>query len=105
MRRLAFRAFGLAALCGLAACDSGPPSKVKGAPSTPPDESYQVGAVGGMEGFVWTCTASEHVHIWRGCGEFLGCGKWYIERGVCGTALASEPPPAERQPMKHGSWM
>jgi hypothetical protein len=88
----------------LLSCGDKPPSKVTGAPSTPPDESYQVGAVGGLEGFIWTCTAGEHVHMSRGCGEFLGCGSWTVERAPCGGAIASEPPPANRRPMEHASW-
>lgn len=89
----------------LVACGNKKPSTVTGAPSVPPDESYQVDSIGSKEGFLWTCTAgSEHVHMWRGCGEMIGCGKWQLERGPCGASLANEPPASGRHPMKYGVW-
>lgn len=88
----------------LACGGGGPPSKVKGAPSAPPDESYQLGAVGHQEGFLWTCTAGEHVHMSRGCGEYIGCGSWHVERGPCGTTLPNEPAASERSTMRFNRW-
>lgn len=88
----------------LAGCGSKKPSAVKGVPPVPPDESYQLGSIGYQEGFLWTCAASEHVHVWRTCGEMIGCGKWQIEHVACGAPLASEPPKSERLAMKYGTW-
>jgi hypothetical protein len=69
-----------------------------------PTESYQLGSLGTQEGFIWTCVAEQRVHLWRNCGEILGCGSWHIERNACGAAIASEPALAERQPMTHLTW-
>jgi hypothetical protein len=49
-------------------------------------------------------TGGEHVHLWRSCGELLGCGAWKIARGPCGTPLDSEPARSERGAMMHGKW-
>lgn len=103
--RWSFAALGLILLVG---CGSKKPSTVDGAPKVPPDESYQVDSIGSKEGFLWTCTPStagtEHVHMWRSCGEMIGCGKWQLERGACGTSLANEPPASGRHKMHYGVW-
>jgi hypothetical protein len=98
-------AVALVAGAVLACGGGGPPSKVKGVPTVAPDESYQLGAVGHQEGFIWNCTdAGEHVHLARGCGEYLGCGRWSLERGACGAKLAAEPPASDRKPMQYNRW-
>ena len=103
--RLTVSAAAVIAIGALLACGGGgPPSKVKGAPSAAPDESYQLGAVGHQEGFIWTCTGGQRVHMSRGCGEYIGCGKWSVERGPCGAPLAGEPPASERKAMQYGKW-
>ena len=95
---------GACCLVAILGCGSKKPSTLTGAPSTPPDESYQLGSVGSQEGFLWTCTGGEHVHLWRNCGEMLGCGAWKMARGPCGTTLGSEPVKSERSAMTYGKW-
>jgi hypothetical protein len=99
-RILAFGA--VVAVAWTSACDPGPPSKAKGAPSTPPDESYQLGAVGYERGFIWHCVGGHRVHVWCSCGELVGCGKWLVNSGPCGAPLASEPP--QRGPLQLDTW-
>lgn len=95
---------GVCCLVAVLGCGSKKPSTVTGAPATPPDESYQLGSVGSQEGFLWTCTGGEHVHLWRNCGEMVGCGAWKMDRGPCGTPLGSEPANSQRSALRYGKW-
>lgn len=80
------------------------PSEVEGAPRVPPDESYYLGAVGWQQGFLWHCEKGERVHLFRSCGEMVGCGAWALGRGPCGAAVSGEPRITERRPMTHYRW-
>ena len=71
----------------------------------PPDESYQVDAIGYERGYVWHCNGGNRVHVSSSCGELLGCSPWRVERGPCGVPLAGEPAPAARLPMEIEPWM
>ncbi|CAN5653451.1 hypothetical protein BH09MYX1_BH09MYX1_27620 [soil metagenome] len=100
--RWALASFTLAVV--LLGCGNKKPSRVTGAPATPPDESCQLGSVGYQEGFLWTCTGAQHVHVWRTCGEMIGCGSWRLETVSCGAPLATEPVKSTRLPMAYGAW-
>jgi hypothetical protein len=78
------------------------PSKVKGAPNKPPDESYQLGS-GFQEGFLWHCFDGARVHMSRTCDE-KSCGKWSIARGPCGSPMPDEPSPFSRRPLAGSGW-
>ncbi|MBK9000660.1 MAG: hypothetical protein IPM35_33475 [Myxococcales bacterium] len=92
---------GLIAALALPACGE-QPSKVAGAPSTPPSESYRLES-GEAEGFLWYCVGGERVRMSRACrGD--RCGNWLIARGPCGHPMPDEPPPVARRPMIGAGW-
>lgn len=81
----------LAGIFLLSACSGGKPSSVKGAPTVPPDDSFETGGGRAQRVLVWTCVGTEHVVMWQTCGEGLtGCGGWWLERGPCGTKTPIE---------------
>lgn len=101
----------------LVACRSSePPSKVQGAPTRPPDESYEIGGGHATRVLVWRCDArNERVSMMQSCAEGLtGCGAWKIDRTLCpldeagraATRTSSESTlsrNAERRPIPEGS--
>ncbi|MEZ4220194.1 MAG: hypothetical protein R3B13_04635 [Polyangiaceae bacterium] len=78
------------------------PSKVKGAPSVPPNECYQLDT-GNEEGFLWRCLGGERIRMYRTL-EAGSVGKWTIVRGPCGKPTPEEPPPVKRRPMSGAGW-
>lgn len=78
------------------------PSKVAGAPSVPPSESYRL-EKGREEGFIWRCVEGERVRMYRSLvGERPG--PWVITRAPCGQPPEDEPPPVARRPMSGLGW-
>jgi len=78
------------------------PSKVDGAPSVPPNETYQLES-GKQEGFIWRCVDGERVRMYRSVdGDRVG--KWQIVRAACGDRTPEEPPPIKRRPMSGAGW-
>ena len=78
------------------------PSKVAGAPSVPPSESYRL-EKGEEEGFIWRCVNGERVRMSRSLGGKRP-GNWVITRGPCGEPMPDEPPPVARRPMSGMGW-
>lgn len=82
-------------LCALAiGCSGEAPSKVSGAPTTPPDEQFRLGVEAGDDVLVWRCTQGQHVVMHRSTSAFFGAGRWVIERSACGTTAALENIPS-----------
>lgn len=81
MRRALVLAFAVLVM----ACSSKAPSKIPGAPSRPPDESYETGGGLAFRVLIWKCDATnERVTMTQTCGEGLtGCGSWTIDRTLC----------------------
>jgi len=78
------------------------PSKVTGAPSVPPNESYKLES-GKEEGFLWRCVKGERIRMYRSIdGDRVG--KWMIVRCACGKRTPDEPLPVERRPMSGAGW-
>lgn len=73
------------------ACGGGKPSRLKGAPTVPPDDQYETDGTFGYRVLSWTCYSGEHVVIAQSCGEGLtGCSGWTLDRAPCGTMTAQE---------------
>ena len=77
--------FALANALALVACSSGPPSKIAGAPTRAPDDSYETDGGLAWRVLVWKCDArNERVTMIQECGEGLtGCGAWKLDRTLC----------------------
>ena len=61
------------------ACSGGAPSRVKGAPKTPPDDAYETDGVRTNRVLVWNCTPEhERVVMQQPCGEG-GCDGWTLD--------------------------
>jgi hypothetical protein len=89
------------ASCVIGGCGERP-SKVDGAPSVPPNESYQLES-GKEEGFLWRCLNGERIRMFRTIdGDRVG--KWTIVRGPCGELAPGEPPAIKRRPMSGAGW-
>ncbi len=69
----------------LGACSDGAPSKVSGAPTTPPDDSFETDGGFAYRVLVWNCNPrNERVVMYQSCGEgCTGCGGWALERTLC----------------------
>ncbi len=78
------------------------PSKVSGAPSVPPNESYRL-ENGEEEGFLWRCIEGQRVRMYRSLAGKRP-GKWVITRGACGQPMVDEPSPYARRPMSGAGW-
>jgi hypothetical protein len=77
--------FALAAALALMACSSKAPSKIAGAPSRVPDDSYETDGGLAWRVLVWKCDATnERVTMIQECGEGLtGCEAWKLDRTLC----------------------
>lgn len=85
----------------LAAC-SNEPSKVRGAPLKPPDESYETGGARAWRVLVWHCNdMNERFSMTQSCAEGLtGCGRWQVDRTLCPPDQAARDAtrtPSERE--------
>ena len=78
-------AFPAAIAFFLAACSSSAPSKIPGAPSRAPDDSYETDGGFAWRVLIWKCDAkNERITLIQACGEGLtGCGAWKIDRTLC----------------------
>jgi hypothetical protein len=88
MRAHTLLAAGLALVI---ACSGGAPSRVTGAPSTPPDDAYETDGGHAYRVLVWNCLPNhERVVLHQSCGEgFTGCGGWTLERTLCPGGLTA----------------
>jgi hypothetical protein len=80
----AARIFASCVLCGvfLGCPGDAPPSKVDGAPTTPPDEQFETNGALAYRVLVWTHTPmNERVVMAQQCAEgCTGCSAWTLER-------------------------
>jgi hypothetical protein len=79
------RSFLVLSLALLLSCSGGAPSRVPGAPTTPPDVEYETDGGFAYRVLVWTCDARhERVVMYQSCGEgCTGCGGWAFDRTLC----------------------
>ena len=77
--------FVLLAASALVACSSKAPSKIAGAPTRAPDDSYETDGGLAWRVLVWKCDArNERITMIQTCGEGLtGCGAWTLDRTLC----------------------
>lgn len=72
----------------LSAC-SRAPSKVKGAPETPPDEQFEIGSTFADRFLIWKCYREHRVVMLQPCSPH-SCDDWIVYRGACGEELPLE---------------
>jgi hypothetical protein len=77
--------FALPIALVVVACSSPAPSKITGAPTRAPDDSYETDGGLAWRVLVWKCDArNERITMIQECGEGLtGCGAWKLDRTLC----------------------